>query len=48
MYEVDKAEDIIKNYKRHSDGTFTSDFTRHLDRIKAKDFVQWLASKREG
>uniref|UniRef100_A0A3B4WUT4 Glucagon / GIP / secretin / VIP family domain-containing protein n=1 Tax=Seriola lalandi dorsalis TaxID=1841481 RepID=A0A3B4WUT4_SERLL len=32
-----------------SDGTFTSDFTHYLDKIKAKDFVEWLAStKREG
>ncbi|XP_005061501.1 PREDICTED: glucagon-like [Ficedula albicollis] len=28
--------------KRHSEGTFTSDFTRYLDRMKAKDFVHWL------
>lgn len=41
--------DVIRNPKRHSDGTFTSDFTRYLDKIKAKDFVEWLTStKREG
>ncbi|XP_050162051.1 exendin-3-like [Myiozetetes cayanensis] len=28
--------------KRHSEGTFSSDFTRYLDRMKAKDFVHWL------
>uniref|UniRef100_A0A3Q1CIV9 Glucagon / GIP / secretin / VIP family domain-containing protein n=1 Tax=Amphiprion ocellaris TaxID=80972 RepID=A0A3Q1CIV9_AMPOC len=40
---------IIRNFKRHSDGTFTHDFTRYLDKMKAKDFVEWLAStKREG
>uniref|UniRef100_A0A3Q1JHT4 Glucagon / GIP / secretin / VIP family domain-containing protein n=1 Tax=Anabas testudineus TaxID=64144 RepID=A0A3Q1JHT4_ANATE len=39
----------IRNIKRHSDGTFTSDLTHYLDKIKAKDFVEWLAStKREG
>uniref|UniRef100_A0A8C4KQ59 Glucagon / GIP / secretin / VIP family domain-containing protein n=1 Tax=Dromaius novaehollandiae TaxID=8790 RepID=A0A8C4KQ59_DRONO len=27
---------------RHSEGTFTSDFTHYLDRLKAKDFVHWL------
>lgn len=30
------------NTKRHSEGTFTSDFTRYLDKMKAKDFVHWL------
>uniref|UniRef100_A0A3Q2W7Z5 Glucagon / GIP / secretin / VIP family domain-containing protein n=1 Tax=Haplochromis burtoni TaxID=8153 RepID=A0A3Q2W7Z5_HAPBU len=35
--------------KRHSDGTFTSDFTHYLDKIKAKDFVEWLTDpKQEG
>uniref|UniRef100_A0A671XRL9 Glucagon / GIP / secretin / VIP family domain-containing protein n=1 Tax=Sparus aurata TaxID=8175 RepID=A0A671XRL9_SPAAU len=29
---------------QHSDGTFTSDFTHYLDKIKAKDFVEWLAT----
>uniref|UniRef100_A0A672ZW26 Glucagon / GIP / secretin / VIP family domain-containing protein n=1 Tax=Sphaeramia orbicularis TaxID=375764 RepID=A0A672ZW26_9TELE len=40
---------FIHNLKRHSDGTFTSDFTTNRDKIKAKDFVEWLASiKRNG
>ncbi|XP_029910620.1 glucagon-1-like [Myripristis murdjan] len=43
-YEVEKGQNILKNFKRHSDGTFTSDFTNYLDKIKAKDFVEWLAS----
>lgn len=44
-----KGQNVIQNLKRHSDGTFTSDFTHYLDKIKAKDFVEWLAStKREG
>uniref|UniRef100_A0A8C7QS14 Glucagon / GIP / secretin / VIP family domain-containing protein n=1 Tax=Oncorhynchus mykiss TaxID=8022 RepID=A0A8C7QS14_ONCMY len=38
----------INSFKRHSDGTFTNDYTHYLDKIKAKDFIQWLAStKRE-
>ncbi|XP_041858755.1 exendin-3-like [Melanotaenia boesemani] len=38
-----------QNIKRHSDGTFTSDFTNYLDKKKAKDFVEWLTStKPEG
>lgn len=41
---MEKGQNIIRNLKRHSDGTFTSDFTRYLDKIKAKDFVEWLAS----
>lgn len=48
-YQVEKGQHIIQNHKRHSDGTFTSDFTHYLDKIKAKDFVEWLAStKRNG
>ena len=42
-YEIEKGQNI-KNFKRHSDGTFTSDFTHYLDKIKAKDFVEWLTS----
>uniref|UniRef100_A0A8C7KB37 Glucagon / GIP / secretin / VIP family domain-containing protein n=1 Tax=Oncorhynchus kisutch TaxID=8019 RepID=A0A8C7KB37_ONCKI len=39
---------LISIFKRHSDGTFTNDYTHYLDKIKAKDFIQWLAStKRE-
>ncbi|XP_041097567.1 exendin-4-like [Polyodon spathula] len=30
------------DFKRHVEGTFTSDYTRYLDKIKAKDFVHWL------
>lgn len=47
-YQMERGQNI-RNLKRHSDGTFTSDFTHYLDKIKAKDFVEWLAStKREG
>uniref|UniRef100_A0A8C0VWB8 Glucagon n=1 Tax=Cyanistes caeruleus TaxID=156563 RepID=A0A8C0VWB8_CYACU len=35
--------------KRHSQGTFTSDYTKYLDTRRAQDFVQWLMStKRNG
>ncbi|AWP09630.1 putative glucagon-like [Scophthalmus maximus] len=48
-YQMEKPQNIIRNLKRHSDGTFASDFTHYLDKIKAKDFVEWLAStKQEG
>ncbi|KAM7404667.1 hypothetical protein PAMP_011994 [Pampus punctatissimus] len=47
-YQMERGQNI-RNLKRHSEGTFTSDFTHYLDKIKAKDFVEWLAStKREG
>ncbi|XP_012426008.5 pro-glucagon isoform X1 [Taeniopygia guttata] len=36
------SQDFLSHIKRHSEGTFTSDFTRYLDRMKAKDFVHWL------
>lgn len=40
---------MVRKLKRHSDGTFTSDFTHYLDKIKAKDFVEWLTdTKQEG
>lgn len=48
-YQMQNGQNLIRNLKRHSDGTFSSDFTHYLDKIKAKDFVEWLAStKREG
>ncbi|KAK0132441.1 Glucagon-1 [Merluccius polli] len=45
-YEIEKGQNIIKNFKRHADGTFTSDFTHYLDKMKAKDFVEWLISNK--
>ncbi|XP_054859751.1 exendin-3-like [Eublepharis macularius] len=41
-YETESARSFSSNVKRHSEGTFTSDFTRYLDKMKAKDFVHWL------
>ncbi|XP_076216387.1 exendin-3-like [Aptenodytes patagonicus] len=41
-YESQSAQSFTANLKRHSEGTFTSDFTRYLDKMKAKDFVHWL------
>nr|XP_009942888.1 PREDICTED: glucagon-2-like [Opisthocomus hoazin] len=40
--ESQSGRSITSNIKRHSEGTFTSDFTRYLDKMKAKDFVHWL------
>ncbi|XP_010194048.1 pro-glucagon-like [Colius striatus] len=41
-YEPQGTPSFGSNIKRHSEGTFTSDFTRYLDKMKAKDFVHWL------
>lgn len=41
-YASQSARSFASNIKRHSEGTFTSDFTRYLDKMKAKDFVHWL------
>lgn len=41
-YKSQSARSFASNIKRHSEGTFTSDFTRYLDKMKAKDFVHWL------
>lgn len=32
----------INEDKRHSQGTFTSDYSKYLDSRRAQDFVQWL------
>uniref|UniRef100_A0A6I8SEC6 Glucagon / GIP / secretin / VIP family domain-containing protein n=1 Tax=Xenopus tropicalis TaxID=8364 RepID=A0A6I8SEC6_XENTR len=41
-----QSQSFTSNIKRHSEGTFSSDLTRYLDKMKAKDFVQWLMNKR--
>ncbi|KAJ1160093.1 hypothetical protein NDU88_000595 [Pleurodeles waltl] len=41
-YVSKSAQSFTSNIKRHSEGTFSSDLTRYLDKMKAKDFVQWL------
>ncbi|XP_021256044.1 glucagon [Numida meleagris] len=39
----------LNEVKRHSQGTFTSDYSKYLDSRRAQDFVQWLMStKRNG
>uniref|UniRef100_A0A452GNQ4 Glucagon / GIP / secretin / VIP family domain-containing protein n=1 Tax=Gopherus agassizii TaxID=38772 RepID=A0A452GNQ4_9SAUR len=39
----------LNEVKRHSQGTFTSDYSKYLDTRRAQDFVQWLMStKRSG
>ncbi|XP_040827975.1 pro-glucagon [Ochotona curzoniae] len=34
--------DLMTEDKRHSQGTFTSDYSKYLDSRRAQDFVQWL------
>ncbi|KAG9271517.1 glucagon [Astyanax mexicanus] len=37
------------NMKRHSEGTFSNDYSKYLETRRAQDFVQWLMnSKRSG
>ncbi|XP_009083410.1 PREDICTED: glucagon-2-like, partial [Acanthisitta chloris] len=45
-YGSGNIQSFTSNLKRHSEGTFTSDFTRYLDKMKAKDFVHWLINTR--
>uniref|UniRef100_A0A8C4QET2 Glucagon / GIP / secretin / VIP family domain-containing protein n=1 Tax=Eptatretus burgeri TaxID=7764 RepID=A0A8C4QET2_EPTBU len=34
--------------KRHSEGTFTSDYSKFLDNVRARDFVNWLMNSKRG
>lgn len=39
----------LPNMKRHSEGTFSNDYSKYLETRRAQDFVQWLKnSKRNG
>lgn len=39
----------VNNMKRHSEGTFSNDYSKYLETRRAQDFVQWLMnSKRSG
>ncbi|KAM5280113.1 pro-glucagon [Ctenodactylus gundi] len=47
--QTDPLEDQMNEDKRHSQGTFTSDYSKYLDSRRAQDFVRWLmSSKRNG
>uniref|UniRef100_A0A3B3UD14 Glucagon a n=1 Tax=Poecilia latipinna TaxID=48699 RepID=A0A3B3UD14_9TELE len=42
-------EPELSNIKRHSEGTFSNDYSKYLEDRKAQDFVRWLMSnKRSG
>ncbi|XP_068165711.1 glucagon-1-like [Antennarius striatus] len=39
----------LSNMKRHSEGTFSNDYSKYLEERKAQNFVQWLMNnKRSG
>ncbi|XP_075895987.1 glucagon b [Nelusetta ayraudi] len=39
----------LPTMKRHSEGTFSNDYSKYLETRRAQDFVQWLKnSKRNG
>ncbi|XP_073318419.1 glucagon-1-like [Pagrus major] len=39
----------LSNMKRHSEGTFSNDYSKYLEDRKAQDFIQWLMNnKRSG
>ncbi|GLD64797.1 glucagon-1-like protein [Lates japonicus] len=39
----------LSNMKRHSEGTFSNDYSKYLEDRKAQDFVRWLMNnKRSG
>ncbi|XP_034007048.1 glucagon-1-like [Trematomus bernacchii] len=49
-FEADNTSvDELSNMKRHSEGTFSNDYSKYLEDRKAQDFVQWLMNnKRSG
>ncbi|XP_033842738.1 glucagon b [Periophthalmus magnuspinnatus] len=50
MLLVENSEPMeSSNMKRHSEGTFSNDYSKYLETRRAQDFVQWLKnSKRNG
>uniref|UniRef100_A0A3Q3M0D9 Glucagon n=2 Tax=Mastacembelus armatus TaxID=205130 RepID=A0A3Q3M0D9_9TELE len=45
---VDEPREL-SNTKRHSEGTFSNDYSKYLEERKAQDFVRWLMNnKRSG
>nr|XP_020441755.1 glucagon-1-like [Monopterus albus] len=45
---VDEPREL-SNMKRHSEGTFSNDYSKFLEERKAQDFVRWLMNnKRSG
>ncbi|XP_042369286.1 glucagon-1-like [Plectropomus leopardus] len=45
---VDEPREL-SNMKRHSEGTFSNDYSKYLEDRRAQDFVQWLMNnKRSG
>ncbi|XP_078099823.1 glucagon-1-like [Sander vitreus] len=45
---VDEPREL-SNMKRHSEGTFSNDYSKYLEDMKAQDFVRWLMNnKRSG
>ncbi|XP_015233932.1 PREDICTED: glucagon-1-like [Cyprinodon variegatus] len=46
---LDSEPRELSNMKRHSEGTFSNDYSKYLEDRKAQDFVRWLMSdKRSG
>ncbi|XP_009901548.2 exendin-3-like [Dryobates pubescens] len=43
-FAAQSSQSFASALKRHSEGTFSSDFSHYLDRMRAKDFVHWLIS----
>uniref|UniRef100_A0A3B3UBT4 Glucagon a n=1 Tax=Poecilia latipinna TaxID=48699 RepID=A0A3B3UBT4_9TELE len=44
-----RLQSELSNIKRHSEGTFSNDYSKYLEDRKAQDFVRWLMSnKRSG
>ncbi|XP_072245403.1 glucagon-1-like isoform X1 [Leuresthes tenuis] len=42
---ADEPRELL-NVKRHSEGTFSNDYSKYLEDRKAQDFVQWLMNNK--
>uniref|UniRef100_A0AAY4CUU0 Glucagon / GIP / secretin / VIP family domain-containing protein n=1 Tax=Denticeps clupeoides TaxID=299321 RepID=A0AAY4CUU0_9TELE len=38
----------VPHMKRHSEGTFSNDYSKYLENRRAQDFVQWLMNSNRG
>uniref|UniRef100_A0AAY4AEE2 Glucagon / GIP / secretin / VIP family domain-containing protein n=1 Tax=Denticeps clupeoides TaxID=299321 RepID=A0AAY4AEE2_9TELE len=49
LFTVSSTEpQAVPHMKRHSEGTFSNDYSKYLENRRAQDFVQWLMNSNRG